>query len=149
MLTAHFLSAILIVLDQLVKSLIIQNKNNPILPSIKIPNFVEITSSWNEGISFGILSNLSYSNNLILIINSIAISQIYLFALRRTKKGNVLPYFMLLAGAISNITDRVLHSAVFDFINFCPKGHSLIIFNLSDVLIFSGIMWAIINKLRN
>jgi signal peptidase II len=149
MLIAHFLSAILIVLDQLSKNFIIQHKDNQILRSIKIPNVFELTTSWNSGISFGIFANLEYANNLILIINGIAISQIYLFALKKVRKPAFLAYFIILAGAISNLIDRVLHCAVFDFINFCPKGNSLLIFNFSDVLIFVGIFWAIAHKLRD
>lgn len=147
MIFGHFFCLLTILIDQLVKWLFIHNGSSDIIKYIKIPFLLSITPSWNAGISFGLFSNLHYASNLILVINTLVIGQIYKIAIRKNEKS-LFCYFTILAGAISNCVDRVLNDAVFDFINFCPGGKTYVIFNLSDVLVFFGIVWLLFNKIR-
>ena len=46
---------------------------------------------------------------------------------------------MVVAGAVSNLIDRVLHHAVVDFIELSYKGWSWPVFNIADCCIVIGV----------
>lgn len=110
-----FLFAFLIVLDQLSK--------------FSIRHFGGFYLC-NEGVAFGI-SGLVFWIILIFIL---------IFALFKRKlltqilKNNLLTATLILAGAFSNLLDRLIFNCVIDFIDFkfWP------VFNLADVLIVTG-----------
>ena len=56
----------------------------------------------------------------------------------------VWPWALIIIGAISNLLDRIQHGAVVDFINL----FGLTVINLSDVYIFLGVTYLLIDELR-
>ena len=47
---------------------------------------------------------------------------------------------LILAGALSNIIDRLLYSGVADFFHFYLKEYSWYVFNIADIYIVTGLM---------
>ena len=64
--------------------------------------------------------------------------------LRKNKTSNVWGAYLIIAGGISNLLDRIFWKAVIDFIKLGP----LPIFNLADVTISLGLLLTLITELK-
>ena len=97
------------------------------------------------------LSQLDFANNLILVFNTLLIYHFYRFTISSVRSGaSALCYFLVLAAAISNCIDRIVHNAVSDFIDFYPGGvNSIVVFNTADIMIFVGIIWLLFARLTS
>ena len=129
---------LIILLDQILKFLII-NK------SIKIiDNVFNFTYTQNSGAAFGIGNNIVVS---ILTCILLIIFCIYIYQNRYTI-NNYIPYTSILAGAISNLLDRLFRGYVIDFIDIDFLGFPC--FNIADICIVIGVvilMWNIIKEI--
>ena len=106
---------IIILLDKITK-IVFKNKYYDLkLFSI---NYIE-----NKGIAFGLFPN----NTLFIIITSLIIL-ILIYYLIKTKKHK-LALTLLLAGSISNLTDRIIFGYIIDFIDFKIWP----VFNIADI----------------
>lgn len=61
----------------------------------------------------------------------------YVAFMNRNRKKD-LPFVLVLAGGLGNIFDALMHGSVIDLFHFIIWGYSFPIFNVADVLIFSG-----------
>ncbi len=59
-----------------------------------------------------------------------------------SRRGNLLPFILILAGATSNLLDRVFRGYIIDFIHFSPFW----ILNLSDIFILTGLLLLFFQK---
>lgn len=103
--------------------------------------YFSFTYSENTGVAFSLFQN----NNFLLTIITILILAfvIYLYV---KEKENRLGLAFIIAGAIGNLTDRLIHGFVIDFINLrvWPT------FNLADAFIIIGIIIILyVNLLKN
>ena len=109
--------------------------------------FLNITLIWNEGIAFGLLSFDSiYFYNILTLIIAIVILVLIIMAIN----SNGLKRYSLsviIGGAIGNLLDRIVFSAVPDFIDFHIGNFHWFIFNVSDIFITLGIISLIIIEL--
>ena len=89
-------------------------------PRVVIPNFFNIVYSRNPGIAFSFLADSSSATVRIFLIASstviIGVIAWLLAASKNTSALNAAGLALLLGGAAGNITDRVVHGAVTDFI---------------------------------
>ncbi|KJV83678.1 signal peptidase (SPase) II family protein [Orientia tsutsugamushi str. UT76] len=130
----------LLIIDQLVKSFFINFLKKTPEIAISIFKYFKISYVWNYGISFGIF-NYYYdiSNNFFLIVNTIIVLCICYLITKAKKLLQFNAYMLIIIGGTSNIIDRMLYGAVFDFIDIY-----LIIFNLADLYIFVGTILLVI-----
>ena len=136
--------AILIVLDQLVKSYVVQNIA---LGEIKswIPNLVSLTYLQNRGAAFSILQDqqlLFAVITLVVVVGAIW----YLHKHMEDSLWMVLGLILIIAGGLGNFIDRISQGFVvdmfhLDFINFA-------IFNVADSYLTVGVVVLLLAMLK-
>lgn len=146
---ALFLSLPLYALDQLTKWWTIQNVL-PDEPRIVVPDFFTLVYFTNNGAAFGSFKN----NNLFFIVLSCA-ALIFVLSLlvRRHPRDNWrdISLALLLAGVMGNLTDRLTHGHVIDFLLFdlhVPFAHPWPAFNVADSCICIAVVCFIVHSLR-
>ena len=95
---------------------------------------------WNQGVSFGMLSNDADYGPYLLIALSLAISLGFLIWMFRTR--NLVHHIgiaLVIGGAIGNVIDRFRFGAVFDFLDFHVFGFHWPAFNIADSAIVVGV----------
>lgn len=104
---------------------------------------LKFTIAWNKGIAFG----AGNSTNLkwFFVFASLLICLFFfLFGAFVTK--NETATLLVVSGGLSNMVDRLAHGAVLDFIGI--SGVNFPLFNLSDILISSGVVLFILKEMR-
>ncbi len=131
--------------DRLTKIKIInlQTESN----QIYINDFINIDLVWNTGIAFGLMSFDSYIfyHSITLIIGAVIIFLIYL-----TIKAiffEKLFFSLIIGGALGNFYDRLVFTAVPDFIDVHYQSFHWFTFNIADIFITIGIVMLIANEL--
>ncbi|HKN25248.1 MAG TPA: signal peptidase II [Candidatus Acidoferrum sp.] len=98
----------------------IESRPEGYFPHTVIANFIEIIRSHNPGIAFSFLADGSSTTvRYLLIFGSVAIIGIIawlLVASRQLSAPGAAGLALLLAGATGNVTDRIIHGAVTDFL---------------------------------
>jgi len=103
-----------------------------------IPHFFTLVHWRNTGAAF---SFMSHSNGFFLGLSALAIVVLGVMAWRgafRTRAGGI-SWALLLAGILGNLTDRILHASVVDFLLFdlhVPFANPWPAFNVADSCIF-------------
>ena len=95
---------------------------------------------WNQGVSFGMLSNDTDYGPYLLIALSLAITIGFLIWMFRTQ--NLVHHIgiaLVIGGAIGNVIDRFRFGAVFDFLDFHVFGFHWPAFNIADSAIVVGV----------
>ncbi|MDO4439315.1 MAG: signal peptidase II [Eubacteriales bacterium] len=132
-LTALFIIVVLIGFDQWTKKLAVEYlMNKPSIPLIK--DVLELTYVENFGAAFGMMQG---KHGFFTII-AICVTLFLLFAIAvipLTKRyiPLMLSFVFIIAGALGNLVDRVLHTYVVDFIYF--KLIDFPVFNVADIYI--------------
>jgi signal peptidase II len=114
---------------------------------IYITPYLNLYLVWNKGIAFGLFSmNENIFYNLITFIIGIIILIIFYMIF---KKNNIQRYFLLLiaGGAMGNFYDRLIYSAVPDFIDLHFYGYHWFVFNIADIFISIGVFCLILDEL--
>jgi signal peptidase II len=105
-----------------------------------INNFINFDLVWNTGIGFGLLSfdsSIIY-NSITVFIGMVILFLIYLaITSANTEK---LIFSTIIGGAIGNFYDRLVFSAVPDFIDLHYYNFHWFTFNVADIFITLGIM---------
>ena len=111
---------------------------------IYITSYLNLYLIWNKGIAFGLFSmNESIAYNFITIIIAIIIL-IILFMM--WKNDNIQRFFLafVAGGALGNFYDRIIYTAVPDFIDIHFQGFHWFVFNVADIFITIGIFCLIL-----
>ena len=114
---------------------------------IYITPYLNLYLVWNKGIAFGLFSmNESIFYNLITFTIGIIILIIFYMIF---KKKNIQRYFLLLiaGGAMGNFYDRLIYTAVPDFIDLHFYGYHWFVFNIADIFISLGVFCLILDEL--
>ena len=131
-------------LDRISKEYVINLNNNSFGKELAISKNLNISLIWNEGIAFGLFSfdNSNLYNYLTVFIGLVILFLIYLALVTVNYKK----YFLLLiiGGALGNFCDRVLYSAVPDFIDFHIANFHWFTFNVADIFITLGVIFMIL-----
>jgi signal peptidase II len=126
------LTLVVVILDRATKAWI-ESRPLTFFPHVVIPNYFSIIYSKNPGIAFSFLSNSnSMSTRIFLIVGSLLIIALIawlLVAARDASHVNALGLALLLGGAAGNLTDRIVHGAVTDFLEVWLRFLPFPIFN--------------------
>ena len=116
---------------------------------IYVTSYLNLYLIWNKGIAFGLLSmNESIIYNFITIIISIIILIIFFMI---WKNDNIQRFFLALiaGGALGNFYDRIVYTAVPDFIDIHFQGFHWFVFNIADIFITIGVFCLILVEFFN
>ena len=134
-------------IDRLTKLYILKLAEIENSVDVYLTSYLNLYLIWNKGIAFGLLSiNESMIYNTITLIIGIIIV-IILFMLWRN--DNIQRYFLILiaGGALGNFYDRIIYTAVPDFIDLHFKGFHWFVFNVADIFITVGVFCLILVEL--
>ncbi|MGB0573857.1 MAG: signal peptidase II [Hyphomicrobiales bacterium] len=130
---------VLFLFDRLTKIYLL-NVLNDNKGQITLTDFFDLVLVWNQGISYGFFPQDSYAGQLIISIVSFIICLWVLKIINNSSnKFRMISSILIISGAISNIMDRVIYSAVADFFYFHIKNFSWYVFNVADIYIVMGL----------
>tara|TARA_B100001121_G_C18643699_1_gene600559 strand:- start:886 stop:1380 length:495 start_codon:yes stop_codon:yes gene_type:complete len=135
----YFIIIILLIFiaDRYSKIQIIKNLNDA---SFYVNDFLNFDLIWNTGIGFGLLSSdstLFYS--LISVVILIVIVFLIFIGVQSDKYDKSV-YSVIIGGALGNFYDRIIFSAVPDFIDIHYGNFHWFTFNVADIFITLGII---------
>lgn len=134
------LALVVFVLDQLSKYWI----RTSLVPQewdviVVLPVF-NINHAWNYGVSFSLMTGEGDTHRYMLVAMALVLCSVVGWWLKNA--GNRLAglsFGFILGGAFGNIYDRLVHGAVFDFLQFHLDRYYWPSFNLADSAIFVGV----------
>ena len=141
-----YLSLLIVIIDQTSKFIVHTYLN--LYDSINIiPHLLDFTYIRNEGIAFGIYFE---GGKIFFIILPIFIT-IYLFYLLKNEefqdKQSQIALYLIIAGAIGNIIDRIFRGYVVDFIDFHINGLHWYVFNVADTSVTIGLIFLLYSSI--
>ena len=142
-----FVAVLAIGLDQVTKWWILASVMDP--PRvINVTPFFNLVLVWNRGISFGMFSNESMAGVWVLSLLALIIVGFLLNWLRKAESKRVaVSLGLIIGGALGNVIDRVVHSAVLDFLDFYIGSIRWPAFNAADSFITVGAILLIVDSL--
>ena len=138
---------IVFIFDRITKLYILKLAEVETSVDIYISPYLNLFLIWNKGIAFGLLSiDGSVIYNFITILIGIIIIAILLMML---KNNSIQRYFFALiaGGALGNFYDRIVYTAVPDFIDLHFYGFHWFVFNVADIFITIGVFCLILVEL--
>ena len=131
-------------LDRISKIYILNFFEMKNIAEVSLNSFINIILVWNTGIGFGLfqLDQTSAYNFITLIILIINLIIVYLLFIE--KRINKFFLSMILGGSLGNFYDRIVYSAVPDFIDLNYNGYHWFVFNVADIFITIGVLSLII-----
>ena len=147
--TFLFLSLPLYALDQFTKFLVLRFIP-PNSSLALIPNFFDLVHVTNTGAAFGSFKN---NNGFFIALSCLALIVVIAMLLRRgpVDSWRNIALGLLLAGIFGNLTDRLVHGHVIDFLLFdlhVPFAHPWPAFNVADSCICIAVVCFIIYSFR-
>lgn len=133
------LTALLLVLDQVTKYLVSHQMS--LGESINVLPVFSITYHHNPGAAFSFLSDQGGWQRWFFSAIAIVISVLLTVWLKKLPASNKLlcsAYALVLAGALGNLYDRLMHGYVIDFIHVFYQDWHYPIFNIADIAICLG-----------
>lgn len=143
----YWIALIVVLLDQMTKFWV--SKALELGTSISIiPHFFSITLVKNTG---GAWSFLSDQVLLLTLVSGgcLILFNWYLSKAEQYRKLEVISYGLLMGGILGNFIDRVVHSAVIDFLDFNLIGYRFPTFNIADIAIVIGVFLFFIDYIRS
>ncbi len=139
----------LYVLDQITKAFALAHVS-PDEPRVIVPDFFALVFVTNNGAAFGSFKN---NNWFFVLLSAAAMIFVLMLLVRRHADDHLrdLSLALLLAGVMGNLTDRLLHGHVIDFLLFdlhVPLAHPWPAFNVADACICIAVGCFIIHSLR-
>jgi signal peptidase II len=148
---SHWLgiSAVVIVLDQLSKSWIVDHFVYG--ESHYVWGVFDLVRLHNPGAAFSFLSNAGGFQRWLFMIISIIASVVIIWLLRKHTRDLLFAFAlsMILGGALGNLIDRVAYGYVVDFLHFHWDEHYFPAFNLADSAITCGAFLLILDSFLN
>jgi len=113
-----------------------------------VPGFFDIIHARNTGAAFGMLQNLpeSYRTLFFVAITIIACGAMFLIFLKTNNESWLLKavFSLIIAGALGNLTDRLMFNEVVDFLLFHIGRYRWPTFNMADTWISAGMVGLLI-----
>lgn len=133
------LIALLILIDQVTKFLATKLVKSKVI----VKGLVNFTYVENRGAVFGFMQGSNYIMAILSVIICIALI-IYLTRLIKDGKTPSVGFYLVIAGGLSNIIDRIFRGYVVDFID-TPF---IATFNVADMLVVIGACFIILSQLK-
>ena len=142
------LSALLVVLDQLSKS--VMTRVLVFGNGIEVTPFFNLALVYNRGAAFSFLSSASGWQRELFIAIALIASGWVVYLLRRYPRQTLFCFALslILGGAVGNVIDRLLLGVVVDFLDFHLAGYHWPAFNIADSAITCGAALLIWDGLR-
>ncbi len=145
-----YLSLPLYALDQITKYFVFHFVDRS-EPRDLIPNFFTLVHVTNTGAAFGSFRD---NNRFFVAISCIALAVVTVLMLRREPRDpwRRVALGLLMAGILGNLTDRLLHGYVIDFLLFdlhIPFAHPWPAFNVADSCICLAVACFMIYSFRD
>ncbi len=142
------LAAIVIVLDQYTKTLIVNHFQ--LHEGRYVTSFFNLVRAHNPGAAFSFLAGAGGWQRWFFTAIALAATVFIVVMLR--KQGDqrlfALALTLILGGAIGNAVDRLIHGYVVDFLQFHWGGWAFPSFNIADSAITLGAILLIVDELR-
>ena len=138
---------IVFIFDRITKLYILKLAEIEASVDIYITPYLNLFLIWNKGIAFGLFSidgSVIY-NSITILIGLIIIT--ILFMMLKNKNIQRYFFFFFSGGALGNFYDRIVYSAVPDFIDLHFYGFHWFVFNVADVFITIGVFCLILVEL--
>ena len=143
-----FIVCFIVLIDQVSKNYIYQNKVQYESPVPIIDGIINFTYLENTGIAFGLFSNMEASS-IFFIIFPIIIT-FYLISLLQDKEfqsnSSQISLLLIIGGAIGNIIDRIFRGYVVDFIQFDIDIFPYV-FNIADSSVTIGLLFLLCSSI--
>ena len=140
------LFAVILILDLVTKQWALATFEG--LGRVRVTSFFNFVLVWNPGISFGMFQSGGDIGRWLLIALALAIATILVFWLRREQRlWPRLAIWLILAGALGNVIDRIRFGAVVDFLDFHALGYHWPAFNVADSAIVVGAAILVLDSL--
>ncbi len=145
-----YLTLPLYALDQITKHLVLRFID-PSDPHVVIANFFTLVHVTNTGAAFGSFRN---NNGFFIVLSCIALLVVLYLLLRKQPRDpwQRIALGLLLAGVLGNLTDRLLHGHVIDFLLFdlhLPFAHPWPAFNVADSCICIAVACFMVYSFRD
>ncbi len=140
-------AGVTLVLDQVTKWIMMLSVLNP--PQvITITPFFNLVVAWNRGVSFGMFDSSSPYNAWVLSsIAVIIVIFLYRWLRKLTVKYQACAVGLIIGGALGNVIDRIIHGAVYDFLDFHVAGYHWPAFNVADSGICTGAVILVLDSI--
>jgi len=141
------IAAIVIVLDQLTKTLILQYFQYG--DSHTVTSFFNIVRVHNTGAAFSFLAGASGWQRW-FFVGLGAVATIFIIVMLRRHGGQKVfawALALILGGALGNVIDRLMHGYVVDFLQFHYAGKAFPSFNIADSAITLGAILLILDEI--
>lgn len=135
-------AAIDIISKSIIKEFLFENG-----PYKDITPFFRLIAVYNTGVGFSFLYKLNYITISIIVFTC---TLILLYVLLEEKDKKIKIYLsMVIGGAFGNNIDRILHKAVFDFLDVYVKHYHWPTFNIADIFISVGIFFIVLSEIKS
>jgi signal peptidase II len=115
-----------------------------------IAPFVNLTLTWNTGISYGLLPQTGAAGIWALFsFELLAALVLWIWLARASSRLTALALGFIIGGAVGNAVDRLHWPGVMDFIDLHAMHFHWYVFNLADVAIVAGVAALLYDSLRN
>ena len=135
------LMTLIFFIDRISKLEIINHYSNH---TVYINNFINFNLVWNTGIGFGLFStDTSLIYNIITVLIAVVIIILFYVTINSDNLDKLI-FTIIIGGALGNFYDRVIYSAVPDFIDIHFNNFHWFTFNFADIFISLGIIFFLI-----
>ena len=140
--------SLLLLLDQLTKNVFRTEYSLEIIEVIK--DFLYLDFVLNTGSAFSFLADVSWGQTFFKILTPISLVLFilgFVYAYKKGYKWLIFALTLVICGTIGNYIDRLVFSAVTDFISFKFGSYYFPTFNFADVYLCVGVVMLIIHLL--
>jgi signal peptidase II len=148
--TSLLVVATILAVDQATKMAVLR-AYSPLTWPVEVTPFFNLVLVWNRGVSFGLFgANDGEVQRWVLAGLALAVAAVLAVWLARGVRAPLQrwSFRLIVAGAVGNAVDRVLHGAVVDFLDFHYAGWHWPAFNVADSAIVVGALLLLADGLR-
>ncbi|MFT6984485.1 MAG: signal peptidase II [Psychromonas sp.] len=134
-----WLSAVMFIIDQVTKYWTVQALD--LHESYQILSFFNFTYARNYGAAFSFLGDAGGWQKYLFTVIAFAVSAYLIYSLKQNSQAQRwtnIAFALILAGALGNVTDRLMFGYVVDFLDFDLGFYRWPTFNVADIVIFIG-----------
>lgn len=120
----------------------------PYGPPIDFLPFISLRLTFNEGVSFGLLSFGQNDGKIALLaLTGLLTLAFAVWAYRMPYSRERAALSVVVAGAVANVIDRAMNGAVTDYLDLHFWGWNPFVFNLADVWITIGVILLLVSSI--